>query len=366
MTTSDLYPYLILVGGSILVATGWLLYQYRKHLQQTRQLIHLNEELAYDLPNFLRQCWPVLSECGFSGLRWSLDWFGTRLEGEQGEQSPQVIEKRFEVQEIRLQLFLYRQRRGLERDYFINAQADHFFLLLRMNLWIKVGTVQGAFDQAAKMNVFLKHDVKNMVQLLRLSNEQLLETGDGHRDAIVETLRAALPTVLERAEHMLRALSDRPGQPAWSPAGGEYQSLNQVLSQAATLYDLDVEIDGTGSVCLDDDSLLSIIDNLLGNYSRQARQDPQRRPLLRIRIYQEGNQVITLIRDVNGKPFPWPERLFEPFWSEYGDGRGIGLYQARQRAMAVGGRLEANAEAGQPLVFSLSLPVEPPAPTRKL
>lgn len=180
-------------------------------------------------------------------------------------------------------------------------------------------------------------------------------------------LRAALPNALERAEHMLRALSDRPGQPTWPPAaGGVYQSLNQVLSQAATLYDLDVEIEGEGSVCLDGETLLTIVDNLLGNYSRQACQAPQRRPRLRIRIYRDGKQMITLIRDINGKPFPWPERLFEPFWSEYGDGRGIGLYQARQRVMAVGGRLEANAEAGQPLVFTLSLPIDPLPGGRKL
>lgn len=155
MTTTELYPYLIIVGGSILVAAGWLLLQYRTQLQHTRELIRLNEELGYDLPNFLRQCWPILGQCGFSGLRWKLDWFGTQLAGEHGAASPHHIDKTFEVQEIRLRLTLYRQRRGLERQYFIDAQADNFFLLLRMNLWIKLGTVQGAFDQAAKMNVFL-------------------------------------------------------------------------------------------------------------------------------------------------------------------------------------------------------------------
>jgi sensor histidine kinase regulating citrate/malate metabolism len=106
---------------------------------------------------------------------------------------------------------------------------------------------------------------------------------------------------------------------------------------------------------------MSIVDNVLGNYSRQARKDQNHgRPLLEISIDRIGGhlggRVRTRIRDLNGKPFPWPERLFEPFWSEHGGGRGIGLYQARQHAMSAGGYLDAQAEPDQPLVFTLTLP----------
>ena len=367
MATTELYPYLILVGASILLAAGWLLHQYRTQLQHTRELIRLNEEFGYDLPNFLRQCWPIVGKSSFSGMDWQLDWFGTHLEGKQGESGASRIDKTFEAQEIKLQLTLHRQKGGLERHYFADALADSFFLLLRMNLWIKVGTVQGAFEQAAKMNVFLKHDVKNMVQLLRLSNEQLLEPEAGHQEVVLEGLKTAIPAVLERAEHMLRSLNEGPGlQRASRVADPQLLDLREALEQAAALYDINMEIDGSGMVFLEREALLSIIDNLLGNYSRQARGKRERRPLLAVRLYQNGNTLRAVIRDLHGKPFPWPERLFEPFWSEYGDGRGIGLYQARQRAQAVGGSLEANAEAEQPLVFSLSLPTGPSKPPHAL
>ena len=61
--------------------------------------------------------------------------------------------------------------------------------------------------------------------------------------------------------------------------------------------------------------------------------------------------------DPHGAPCEWPERLFEPFWSEFGRGRGIGLYQARQLAQAAGGSLVAEAVPGRPLKFTLILPV---------
>lgn len=357
MTTTNLYAYLIIIGSSILVATGWLLYQYRAQLQRAQELIQLNESLHYDLPDFLRQCWPILASGGVHAMQWELDWFGTSLQASHNLPAGEMLEKIFEVQEIRLVVRLFHVKHGWERRYFSMAQAENFFLLLRMNIWIKIGSVQAAFDQTAKMTVFFKHDVKNMVQLLSLSAEQLQHTPAGYEKKLLENLNAAIPAVLDRAEHMLRALNEQ------APRKRRQQelldepslALEAILVQTAALYDLPVTIEGRASVLTDKDRLLSIIDNLLGNYSRLARTNSQR-PHLQITISKEQDSVVTCIEDTLGTPFAWPERLFEPFWSEHGDGRGIGLYQSRQQANAAGGELRASSEPDKPLRFYLTLP----------
>jgi len=194
--------------------------------------------------------------------------------------------------------------------------------------------------------------------LLSLSADQLQTTGSGQEQKLLQSLREAIPAVRDRAEHMLRSLSDKPARPQQQP-GMLLQPalpLETILLQAASIYDLPVEIEGQGSVPMEKDHLLSIIDNLLGNYSRQARKEPTRKPALRICIREEGKLLSTTIEDVNGKPFLLPERLFEPFWSEHGEGRGIGLYQARQLAKAAGGDLAASATPDKPLLFILTLP----------
>lgn len=360
MTITELYPFLIIVGSSILAATGWLLHQYRMQMLRTQELTHLNEQFDYDLPDFLRHCWPTLKKGGFSGMAWQLDWFGTMVGEEQGKLGGHSLEKRFDVQEISLHLRLYRERRGWEQQYFSNALAESFFLLVRMNLWIKLGTVQGTFDQTAKMTVFLKHDVKNMVQLLSLSADQLRSVQGGHEAKLLNSLREAIPAVRDRAEHMLRALGDKPAKQADLLHAQEAAlPLQAVLQQTASLYDLPVHIHGEAQVPIEKERLLSIVDNLLGNYSRQARKGTGPGPELHILIDRQGDKVVTYIEDIHGKPFPWPERLFEPFWSEHGSGRGIGLYQARQQAKAAGGNLTARATPDQPLQFSLSLPLGP-------
>lgn len=351
MTTIDLYPYLIVIGSSILAGAGWLLYQYRMQALRIQELIRLNEELEYDLPDFLRQCWQYLQKGGFTGINWSLDWFGTTVTGVNGRTDGPTIEKTFEVQEITLVIHLYLGKSGWEKRYFSNTLAENFFLLVRMNLWIKLGTVKGAFDQSAKMSVFLQHDVKNMAQLISLSADQLENPVPGQEDKVLESLRAAIPAVRDRAQHMLNQLLNVPDTSKETP-----QNLELVLQQTANAYEIPVMVSGNAVVRVQKDTLQSIIDNLLGNYSRQSKKQNQPRLDLQISLENEGGYVTTHITDRNGEPCLWPERLFEPFWSEHGSGLGIGLYQARQQAVALGGKLTVDAMPDKPLRFILSLP----------
>lgn len=355
------YPYLILIGVSILAGVGWLVYQIRRHGLRIQELIRLNEELEYDLPDFLRQCWQSLQKGGIEGLSWNLDWFGTSVSGANGKIDGPTIERTFEVQEITLLIRLHLPKPGWVQRYFseplwvqrhfIDTLADNFFLLVRMNLWIKLGTVKGAFDQSAKMSVFLQHDVKNMVQLISLSADQLENPVAGHEEQVLASLKTAIPAVRDRAQNMLNALTQ-----SVNTGKETQQKLELVLEQTANDYELPVEVKGNAVVSVKKDTLQSIIDNLLGNYSRQSKKINQPKLDLHIDLEMKDGQVITKITDLNGEPCLWPERLFEPFWSEHGSGLGIGLYQARQQAIAAGGKLAVDALPDKPLCFILSLP----------
>lgn len=68
--------------------------------------------------------------------------------------------------------------------------------------------------------------------------------------------------------------------------------------------------------------------------------------------------VTIRLYDLYGKPCLNPERLFEPFWSEHGKGRGIGLFQSRQLANQWGGTIHFEAPADGPLVFIIQLPAQ--------
>lgn len=349
---ANLYPYLILIGVSIIVASFWLLNQARRRVRITNELVALNESLQFDLPDFLRSCWQPLSAAGFRGLSWHLNWFGSTLSAAEGEEGELFISRKLEVEDISLTVNLYDSRRRFEQRYFSTMVSDSLFLLLYTDMWVKLGTVQGAFAQSAKMNVFLQHDMKNIVQLVNLLAEQLAAEKPGSDDRLLESIRVVMPTLRKRCERFLTTLSSAPPSEAANPV-----ALMDALNATAEIHDLPINVTGQAEVAVDEQTLYSILDNLFGNYVDQLRRDPSYSPDILVSIENSSEQKVSVqITDNNGKPCQWPERLFEPFWSEKGDGLGIGLYQCRQLLSGVGGSIEARAPDDKPLIFVMNLP----------
>lgn len=375
-----LYPYLILSGGTILIVTAWLLHQAQRQTQRASELIRLNESLEFDLPDFLRASWPALSDGGFTGLSWHLVWFGTDIRETQGTRSSVFLSKDFDVGDIRLHVELYTPKHGWERSYFSRTLAEKFFLLLQMDLWIKLGSVRSTFEQTARMSVFLQHDIKNMLQLTSLAADQLMTPVPGQETRLLDMLKRSLPALQERADRILKRLVQSSEVQLGTRNKSAAIDLKAFIGNALDLHGLPAQLDGPDCfVLIAPDSFQSILDNLLGNYVQQIQsgnsiQMPQLRVSWQIHLLKdrkptrvnaetlefgdEPRYVLIRLYDSNGQPCLKPERLFEPFWSEHGKGRGIGLFQSRQLATQWGGAINIEAPADGPLVFKIELPAK--------
>ena len=348
---ASLYPYLILIGASIILATIWLLGQATRRARITNEMVNLNERLGFDLPDFLRHCWEPLQKAGFKGISWQLDWFGSTLAKTEGSEGDVFLHRKLEVDDIRLTVNLYDGKRRFEQRYFSTVLSESFFLLLYTDMWVKLGTVQGAFAQSAKLSVFLQHDMKNIVQLISLVSEQLENTPAGKEEQLLSSLRTVMPTLHERSDRFLSTLSRE------SPDGDRARlDIGEALHKTAAIHDLNITIVGGGQVLMNEQSLNSICDNLIGNYIDQSRRNPEQVPKIEISIETSDSSLEVEIWDENGMPCRWPERLFEPFWSEKGDGLGIGLYHARQLVQGAGGTLRAVTPSDKPMKFVINLP----------
>jgi len=349
---ANLYPYLILVGISIIVASFWLLNQARRRVRITKELVAMNEQFEFDLPDFLRHVWQPLSAAGFRGLSWHLDWFGSTLTSSEGEEGELFISRKLEVEDISLTVNIYDSRRRFEQRYFSTMVSDSLFLILYTDMWVKLGTVQGAFAQSAKMNVFLQHDMKNIVQLVNLLAEQLTGSRPGNEERLLESLRVVMPTLRKRCERFLSTLSSE-----LPSADASAVDLVEALNNTAEIHDLRISIEGQAEIDINEQTLSSILDNLFGNYADQIRRTPDTSPQITVSVDDSSKkQVSVKITDNKGRPCKWPERLFEPFWSEKGDGLGIGLYHCRQLLSGIGGTIEAQAPDDKPLIFVMKLP----------
>lgn len=348
---ASLYPYLILIGLSIIIATIWLLGQARRRARITNELVALNEELGFDLPDLLRHCWVPLEKAGFLGVSWRLDWFGSSLSKSEGRQGEVFIHRTLEVDDISLSIKLYDGKRRFEQRYFSTVLSESFFLLLYTDMWVKLGTVQGAFAQTAKLSVFLQHDMKNIVQLTSLVAEQLENTAAGKEEKLLESLRTVMPILHKRSERFLSTLSNNAPTKDMQPV-----DINDALNKTADIHNLKMDIQGAGQALINEQSLNSICDNLFGNYIDQNRRNPDSDLEIEVVITETDSELKIAIKDNKGKPCLWPERLFEPFWSEKGDGLGIGLYHARQLIQEAGGTLQAITPDNEPMTFVASLP----------
>lgn len=372
-----LYIYLILIGGTILFVIAWLLHQAQQQSRRARELIRLNETQAFDLPDFLRASWPALSAGGFTGLSWHLVWFGTDIRETQGYRSPVSVSKDFDVGDIRLHIELFMPKRGWERSYFSRTLAEQFFLLLQMDLWIKLGSVRSTFEQTARMSVFLQHDIKNLLQLTSLAADQLTTIVPGQETRLLEILKRSLPALQERADQILKRLVQSSEAQLGTRNKVAAVHLSTFMSNALDLHGLPAQSKGPDChVFIAPGSFQSLLDNLLVNYVQQIQTGASNQlPQLLVNWQRSSNAETTScyghsaadddtcfvtirLYDLYGKPCLNPERLFEPFWSEHGKGRGIGLFQSRQLANQWGGTIHFEAPADGPLVFIIQLPAQ--------
>ena len=117
---------------------------------------------------------------------------------------------------------------------------------------------------------------------------------------------------------------------------------------------------GDAIIVTDGDRVLQIISNLLSNAFRWTPEGGRIELALDRR---NGDVRVTVADSGPGITLEERERIFRPFWSRDGGGTGLGLTIARELALALGGRIDLESEAGGGSRFELVLPTAgPPEP----
>jgi two-component system sensor histidine kinase PilS (NtrC family) len=91
--------------------------------------------------------------------------------------------------------------------------------------------------------------------------------------------------------------------------------------------------------------LQQVLWNLLRNAWRHSRQ---RAASVRVEVRRQANRVeLHVIDDGEGVPTHLRQQLFEPFFTTYSGGTGLGLYIAREMCAANGAILEYAEQAAR-------------------
>jgi putative PEP-CTERM system histidine kinase len=212
-----------------------------------------------------------------------------------------------------------------------------------------------------RLTAFLVHDLKNVSAQLSL----ICANAERHRDS-PEFIADAFQTVanardrLERTQAQLRNVQPRRPEPSAHRIALP-DLLEQVVAGSQTARPVPaLEIREPAEVAGDREGLKNVLLHLVRN-AQEATPDEGR---VLLTLYTEGAWAVILVED-NGSGIDEDflrRRLFRPFQTTKGNaGMGIGLYEARDQILRMGGRIDVQSRVGEGTLFTLRLPRQGPA-----
>ncbi|WP_018936893.1 XrtA/PEP-CTERM system histidine kinase PrsK [Thioalkalivibrio sp. ALJ24] len=213
------------------------------------------------------------------------------------------------------------------------------------------------FEAFHRLSAYLVHDLKNISAQLSL----VCSNAERHADN-PEFVRDAFRTVASARERLERTLLQLRQPHSATVATPRTVDLGQLAREVVdAVGDLkpepSLEVEGSLMVRADEEILRNVFMHLVRN-AQEATPDNGR---ITLQLHAEGPWAKVLVED-DGRGMDQDflkHRLFRPFQTTKGNaGMGIGLYEARDRIVAMGGRIDVESESGVGTRFTLRLPLQ--------
>ncbi|HAF42501.1 MAG TPA: PEP-CTERM system histidine kinase PrsK [Sphingobium sp.] len=211
------------------------------------------------------------------------------------------------------------------------------------------------FDEFNRRFAFIIHDVKNLVSQLSLLARNAERHADNpeFRADMVLTLRESVGKMNDMLARLSQHNKARPEEPR--PMALR-DLLDQVARTRARLHP--VHVSGAAPMAVADPVRVEqIVTHLMQNAIDASLPDSP----VELRLSADDRQAIVEIVDRGrGMSAEFIRRdLFKPFSSSKAGGFGLGAFEARSLAEAMGGRIEVESQPGAGSRFTLRLPLAP-------
>lgn len=212
------------------------------------------------------------------------------------------------------------------------------------------------FEEFHRRFAFVMHDVKNLASQLALLARNVERHGE--KPAFREDMAATVKLAAERLQSLTARLAEQDRVRVQHVAPVDLPAIaTRVVAAKAVGHP--VQLLGTHRMAVRGDE--DLIERLLGHLVQNAIDaSPAATPVL-VEVALSGGMGQVHISDQgSGMSAEFIRTsLFRPFVSTKDGGFGIGAYQARQFAEAMGGTLSVTSREGEGSCFTLSLPALP-------
>ena len=209
------------------------------------------------------------------------------------------------------------------------------------------------FDEFNRRFAFILHDIKNLVSQLSLvarNAERHADNPDFRADMI-----ATLKESAGRMNDLLARLSQHHGVRADPPVAIEVMPLVERVAAGRRAQHPIVCLGAREAVATADPGRLELV---LGHLVQNAIEASPAAAPVTLAVSTDGERVAIDVLDTGCGMSPAfvRDRLFKPFVSSRPDGFGIGAFEARQLAVAMGGDVTVSSREGEGTRFRVTLP----------
>lgn len=217
--------------------------------------------------------------------------------------------------------------------------------------------------QAGQHVAFLAHELRNLVGSVKLGFDLMRERGDIRASRSVGAVERGLARLSALIDDSLVTVRVAQATEVNCVVFDVRQLVEDVARESAAeieTKEIELSIDGAGSLCADPKIIRSAISNLL----RNAVKFTARGKDIHLRIKQAAGRVVIEVEDAcGGLPPGAIKKLFDPFVQAGADrsGFGLGLAICKQAAEAHRGEIRVHDIPGKGCAFLLDLPQHPPS-----
>ncbi len=338
-----MYLFFVVAGAVTILILLYLRYLTNRAFKVMLRMVDANRDCNYDIARFLPNVQGLMKVVEIDEVFYHITYGESSLSRSYtGKRRTVVREVSRPDYSIHLGIIPLSPR-GYQK-YIYMIVFETLFLLIEMDILMRIKVTNDAFINFSKLQAFLLHDVKNVTQFIRslFFNVNRVE-GAEREHRFIESLRESMPALKVRTDKILGTLEVGVAKKG---DGEDRQEIDiaGLICELFELHGIKGDVTGNGSIVEEKHLVVTVFDNIIKNIRDKAAGEPGLRCFASVHEQDEALQVT--IGDT-GSPVKEIERMFEPFYTTKSSGLGVGLFQARHIVKNLGGAMTAaNTERG--------------------